>query len=100
MEYDIEQLVLGRMSRSRFWMSMSVLGGSWVTLDMVLACGDSDTKAIQAAIPAYAPRVLCDHGRGQLSQDSDYRFLPFEVTFAVGYDRRSCHKQTLRVVEA
>jgi uncharacterized membrane protein YhaH (DUF805 family) len=50
MEYDIEQLVLGRMSRSRFWMSMSVLGGSWVTLDMVLACGDSDTKAIQAPL--------------------------------------------------
>jgi uncharacterized membrane protein YhaH (DUF805 family) len=50
MEYDIEQLVLGRMSRARFWMSLSVLGGSWVTLDMVLACGDSDTKAIQAPL--------------------------------------------------
>jgi uncharacterized membrane protein YhaH (DUF805 family) len=50
MEYDIEQLVLGRMSRSRFWMSMSVLGGSWVTLDMVLACGDSDTKAMRAPL--------------------------------------------------
>ena len=50
MEYDIEQLVLGRISRSRFWMSMSVLGGSWVTLDMVLACSDSDTKAMQAPL--------------------------------------------------
>jgi uncharacterized membrane protein YhaH (DUF805 family) len=29
---------------------MSVLGGSWVTLDMVLACGDSDTKAIRVPL--------------------------------------------------
>jgi uncharacterized membrane protein YhaH (DUF805 family) len=50
MEYDIEQLVLGRISRSRFWMSLSVLGGSWVTMDMVLACGDSDTKALRAPL--------------------------------------------------
>jgi Predicted membrane protein len=38
------------MSRSRFWMSLSVLGGSWVTMDMVLACGDSDTKALRAPL--------------------------------------------------
>jgi uncharacterized membrane protein YhaH (DUF805 family) len=50
MQYDIEQLVLGRISRSRFWMSMSVLGCSWVTIDMVLACGDSDTKAIRVPL--------------------------------------------------
>src|SRR4029450_4413808 len=50
MVYDIEQLVLGRISRARFWMSMSVLGCSWITMDMVLAYGDSDTKAIQAPL--------------------------------------------------
>jgi uncharacterized membrane protein YhaH (DUF805 family) len=50
MEHDIEQLVLGRISRSRFWMSMSVLGGSWVTIDMVLGFGDSDTKALRAPL--------------------------------------------------
>jgi uncharacterized membrane protein YhaH (DUF805 family) len=42
--------LLGRISRSRFWLSMSVLGGSWVTMDMVLACGDSDTKALRAPL--------------------------------------------------
>src|SRR4029453_18738570 len=50
MVYDIEQLVLGRISRARFWLSMSVLGCSWVTMDMVLACGDSDTKALRAPL--------------------------------------------------
>jgi uncharacterized membrane protein YhaH (DUF805 family) len=50
MEYDLEQLVLGRISRARFWLSMSVLGCSWVTMDMVLACGDSDTKALRAPL--------------------------------------------------
>jgi hypothetical protein len=50
MEYDIEQLVLGRISRARFWISISVLGGSWVPMDMGLACGDSDTKALRAPL--------------------------------------------------
>src|SRR4030095_2487359 len=50
MEYDLEQLVLGRMSCARFWLSMSVLGCSWVMLDMVLACGDSDTKALRVPL--------------------------------------------------
>ena len=50
MEYDLEQLVLGRMSRARFWLSMSVLGCSWVMMDIVLACGDSDTKALRVPV--------------------------------------------------
>jgi|SRR4030095_10402081 uncharacterized membrane protein YhaH (DUF805 family) len=50
MEYDLEQLVLGRMARTRCWMSLSVLGCSWVTLDMVLAGGDSDTKALRVPL--------------------------------------------------
>jgi hypothetical protein len=56
--------------------------------------------SIPTAIPAYDPRVLRDHGSGQLSQGSDHRFPPFEVTVALGDDRRSCGQQTVLVMAA
>jgi hypothetical protein len=36
-----------------------------------------------AAIPAYDPRALYDHGSGELSQRFDYRFPSFGGTFAL-----------------
>jgi uncharacterized membrane protein YhaH (DUF805 family) len=46
-QYDLEQLILGRISRSRFWISMSLLGCGGITFDIVLASGGSDTEAIR-----------------------------------------------------
>ncbi len=76
------------------------LGANAVFLSYVAPLSGWRRVAEVPAIPAYDPRVLCDHSSGQLSQGSDHRFPPFEVTFALGYDRRSCCQQTLLVMEA
>jgi len=42
-----------------------------------------DKVHTQAAIPAYAPKVLCDHGSEQLSERFDHPFVSFDVSFMI-----------------
>ena len=57
-------------------------------------------KAGITAIPAYAPKVLCDDGSEQLSERFDHPFVSFDVSFVIGHGRLSCGTQTDVVIEA
>ena len=52
------------------------------------------------AIPAYAPKVLCDYGSEQLSERFDPPFVSCDVSLVIGRDRLSCGTQTSVVIEA
>ena len=54
----------------------------------------------EAAIPAYAPTILCDYGSEQLSERFDPPFVSFNVSLVIGRDRLSCGTQTSVVIEA
>jgi len=54
----------------------------------------------EAAIPAYAPKVLCDYGSAQLSERFDHPCVSFDVRCVLCHDRLWCGTQISVVIEA